>query len=56
MVQLNNIRRRVEKVKRRIEKKTVLLIQKQEYFAVRNCPDEGLLQGYMSFRTGGISV
>lgn len=37
------------KVKRRIEKKTVLLIQKQEYFAVRKRPDEGLLAGLYEF-------
>ncbi len=37
------------KIKRRIEKKTVLLIQNQECFAVRKRPDEGLLAGLYEF-------
>lgn len=37
------------KIKRRIEKKTVLLIQNQHGFAVRKRPDEGLLAGLYEF-------
>ena len=48
---------RVKKQKRRIEKRTVLLIRRDETYAIRKRPDSGLLSGLYEFpnETGDLS-